>query len=100
MPPARSNPDVLDGVPGMVILQLPERRPAYGYVLVEKIREETGQVLTFGEGCVDPTLHRTGTAEAVAVRRAVAAGRDGDRPRRERRRSWTTCLGLSPCGAT
>lgn len=72
---ARSNPDFLNGVPEMVILQLVARRPMYGYELVEMIREETGQVLTFGEGCVYPILHRLEAEGLLSSHREPVGGR-------------------------
>jgi PadR family transcriptional regulator PadR len=58
MSQARSNPEFLNGVPEMLILQLLARKPMYGYELVQAIRDATDQVLTFGEGCIYPILHR------------------------------------------
>jgi PadR family transcriptional regulator, regulatory protein PadR len=75
MPRSRPNPDFLNGVPELVILQLLARRPMYGYELVEAIRDATDRVLTFGEGCVYPILHRLEAEGQVAGRREVANGR-------------------------
>ena len=54
----RSNPDFLNGVPELLILQLLQRKPMYGYELVQSIRRSTDDALRFGEGCVYPILHR------------------------------------------
>jgi PadR family transcriptional regulator PadR len=42
---------------------------------VEAIREETGRVLSFGEGCVYPVLHRLEAEGLLAGRREVVGGR-------------------------
>ncbi len=47
-----SNPDFLNGVPELLVLQLLARRPMYGYQLVRAIEQSTSQVLEFGEGCI------------------------------------------------
>jgi PadR family transcriptional regulator PadR len=72
---SRPNPDFLNGVPELVILQLLARKPMYGYELVEAIREATDEVLTFGEGCVYPVLHRLEASGQLSSRREVVGGR-------------------------
>jgi PadR family transcriptional regulator PadR len=71
----RSNPDFLNGVPELVILQLLSRKPMYGYELVQSIRDSTDQALSFGEGCVYPILHKLEKDGVLASRREVAGGR-------------------------
>ncbi len=72
---ARPNPDFLNGVPELVILQLLARRPMYGYELVQAIRDSTERTLTFGEGCVYPILHRLEAEGMLSGRREVVNGR-------------------------
>lgn len=72
---ARSNPDFLNGVPELLILQLLDRRPMYGYELVRAIEQSTSQVLEFGEGCIYPILHRLEADGLLASRRENVAGR-------------------------
>jgi PadR family transcriptional regulator PadR len=72
---ARSNPDFLNGVPELVILQLLARRPMYGYELVEAIRRSTDEELSFSEGCVYPVLHRLEAEGKLAAMREVVGGR-------------------------
>jgi PadR family transcriptional regulator PadR len=74
--PKGSNPDFLNGVPELVLLQLLARQPMYGYELVQAIRHTTGQRLDFGEGCVYPVLHRLERAGLLASRREQAGGRN------------------------
>ncbi|MCO6454498.1 MAG: helix-turn-helix transcriptional regulator [Pirellulaceae bacterium] len=62
----RTNPDFLNGVPELLILQLLDRRPQYGYELVKAIRTSSGEAFAFGEGCVYPLLHRL-EAEGLLV---------------------------------
>jgi PadR family transcriptional regulator PadR len=53
----QTNPDFLNGVPELVVLQLLSRRPMYGYELLRAIDHSSGEVLEFGEGCIYPILH-------------------------------------------
>lgn len=69
----RTNPDFLNGVPELLILQLLARRPQYGYELVKSIRGASGEAFTFGEGCVYPLLHRL-EAEGLLVSERRKAG--------------------------
>ena len=71
----RTNPDFLNGVPELVILQLLKRKPMYGYELVQTIEQVTGSTLQFGEGCVYPLLHKLEKQRVLASRREVASGR-------------------------
>src|SRR6476646_106267 len=71
----RTNPDFLNGVPEMLILELLSRRPMYGYELVQAIRAATNEGLEFGEGCVYPILHRLESQNLLASARASVGGR-------------------------
>jgi PadR family transcriptional regulator, regulatory protein PadR len=53
-----TNPDFLNGVPELLVLQLLARTPMHGYEVVRAIARETGEALSFGEGCIYPILHR------------------------------------------
>ncbi len=70
-----SNPDFLNGIPELLVLQLLVRRPMHGYELVRAIEQSTGQVLEFGEGCIYPVLHRLEKDEFLASRREIVSGR-------------------------
>lgn len=72
---ARKDNDFLNGVPELLILRLLGRQPMYGYELVQAIKLATGGVLTFGEGCVYPVLHRLEAEAVVAARREDVNGR-------------------------
>ena len=74
----KTNPDFLNGVPELLVLQLLARRPMYGYQLVRSIERSTGQVLEFGEGCIYPVLHRL---EADGHLAAKARNRPRPQPR-------------------
>ena len=67
--------DFLNGVPELLILRLVARQPMYGYEIVQAIRLSTDDVLSFGEGCVYPVLHRLEAEKAVASRREDVNGR-------------------------
>ncbi len=71
----RTNPDFLNGVPELVILELLSRRAMYGYELVQAIREQSGGELEFGEGCVYPLLHKLEERGLLASRRVDVGGR-------------------------
>ncbi|MBN1589962.1 MAG: helix-turn-helix transcriptional regulator [Pirellulales bacterium] len=72
----RTNPDYLNGVPELLILELLSRRPRYGYELVQAIREATGAELEFGEGCIYPILHRLETQGLLGSRHENVGGRN------------------------
>jgi PadR family transcriptional regulator, regulatory protein PadR len=70
-----TNPDFLNGVPELVVLELLSRRPMYGYELVQAIREESDGALAFGEGCIYPLLHKLEARGDLAARRMDVGGR-------------------------
>jgi len=53
-----TNPDFLNGVPELLILNLLDRTPMHGYEVVRAIARATGSQLAFGEGSIYPILHR------------------------------------------
>jgi PadR family transcriptional regulator PadR len=71
-----TNPDFLNGVPELLVLQLLARRSMYGYELVRAIVGASGAVLEFGEGCIYPILHRLESDGLLTSRRETVAGRD------------------------
>ena len=71
----RTNPDFLNGVPELVVLELLSRQPMYGYELVQAIQTETGGRLQFGEGCIYPLLHKLEKRGDLASRRIDVGGR-------------------------
>lgn len=71
----QTNPDFLNGVPELLVLQLLARRAMYGYELVRAIEQSSRQVLEFGEGCIYPLLHRLEKDRYLASRRETVAGR-------------------------
>ncbi|MBS0266589.1 MAG: PadR family transcriptional regulator [Planctomycetes bacterium] len=72
----RSNPDFLNGVPELLILQLLSTRAMYGYQIVQAIRLSTKGRLEFGEGCVYPILHRLEADGYITGQRETVAGRN------------------------
>lgn len=70
-----TNPDFLNGVPELVVLDLLSRRPMYGYELVQAIQAESGGTLAFGEGCIYPLLHKLEARGDLASRRMEVGGR-------------------------
>jgi PadR family transcriptional regulator PadR len=71
----RKDNDFLNGVPELLILRLVARQPMYGYEIVQAIRLSTDSVLSFGEGCVYPVLHRLEADGQLSSAREQVAGR-------------------------
>ena len=71
----RTNPNFLNGVPEMLVLQLLARQEMYGYELVKTIQDKTGEKLAFGEGCIYPLLHWLEENKQVISRRQEVDGR-------------------------
>jgi PadR family transcriptional regulator PadR len=71
----RKTNDYLNGVPELLLLRLLERRPMYGYQLVQSIKLATGDSLSFGEGCIYPVLHRLEADGHLSAAREQVAGR-------------------------
>lgn len=71
----KTNPDFINGVPELVVLDLLSRRAMYGYELVQAIRDESGGGLEFGEGCIYPLLHKLEDRGDLAARRVDVGGR-------------------------
>jgi PadR family transcriptional regulator PadR len=71
----RTNPDFLNGIPELLILQLLDRHPMHGYDLVQAIRDASGNQLEFGEGCIYPVLHRLEEQQLLSAKRELVNGR-------------------------
>jgi len=71
----KTNPSFLNGVPELLVLRLLSRREMYGYQIVEEIRLQTREALTFGEGCIYPYLHYLEAEKLVSSRRREVVGR-------------------------
>jgi PadR family transcriptional regulator PadR len=67
--------DYLNGIPELLLLRLLARQPMHGYELVQGIRLLTGGVLSFGEGCVYPVLHRLEAEGLIRGTREQVSGR-------------------------
>jgi PadR family transcriptional regulator PadR len=70
-----TNPDFLNGVPELVVLELLSRQPMYGYELVQAIQAASGGTLAFGEGCIYPLLHKLEARGDLVSRRMEVGGR-------------------------
>jgi PadR family transcriptional regulator PadR len=73
--PKQTNPDFLNGVPDLIVLQLLARRAMHGYELVRAIQNTRGEPLQFGEGCIYPILHRLEANGDLEGRREIVGGR-------------------------
>jgi PadR family transcriptional regulator PadR len=73
--PREPNPNFMAGVPELMILRLLQDREMYGYELVQAIRTESAEAISFGEGVVYPVLHSLEDEGAVTSRRKLVEGR-------------------------
>ena len=71
----RGNPDFMNGIPELLILQLLADREMYGYELVQSIREKTNQSINLSEGVVYPTLHALEIEGSLKSKRKAVGGR-------------------------
>lgn len=71
----KTNPDFLNGIPELLVLQLLDRQPMHGYDLVQSIRAASGSKLEFGEGCIYPVLHKLEQQRLLASKRELVGGR-------------------------
>ena len=65
----------MNGVPELLVLRLLRSGEMYGYEIVQAIREETGEVVSLGEGVVYPVLHALERSGAITSRRRAVDGR-------------------------
>lgn len=93
----KTNPDFLNGVPELLLLQLLLRRPMYGYEIVQAIHNASSGRLDFGEGCIYPVLHRLEAEGNLVSRKEERGGRTrivyrvtpaGKKRLQEARTSW------------
>lgn len=75
MPPRKTNPDFMTGVPELLILRLLSDREMYGYELVQAIETSTGEAIKVGEGVVYPILHALEEQGCLNARRKAVNGR-------------------------
>jgi PadR family transcriptional regulator PadR len=71
----RTNPNILKGIPELLVLELLSQHEMYGYEIVRAIQEKTREKLTFGEGCIYPLLHWLEETKLVSSRRKEVEGR-------------------------
>jgi PadR family transcriptional regulator, regulatory protein PadR len=71
----KTNPSFLNGIPELLVLRLLSAREMYGYQIVEEIRIQTGEALSFGEGCIYPYLHYLEAEKQVSSQRREVDGR-------------------------
>jgi PadR family transcriptional regulator PadR len=74
-PMKKTNPSFLNGVPELLVLRLLSGREMYGYQIVEEIRAQTREALSFGEGCIYPYLHHLEAEKYVTSQRREVDGR-------------------------
>ena len=70
-----SNPSFMNGVPELLVLRLLRKGEMYGYQIVQAIRDESGEVLSLGEGVVYPVLHALERSGAITSSRRTVNGR-------------------------
>lgn len=98
MPARETNPNFMNGVPELLILNLLRQEEMYGYQIVQTIRSRSGAAIAAGEGVVYPVLHSLERDGALRSRRKTVNGRSriyySVTPRGARRlahlsRAWT-----------
>ena len=72
---ATTNPSFMNGVPELLVLRLLRDREMYGYEIVQAIREQTGDIVSLGEGVVYPVLHALERSGAITSQRRPVNGR-------------------------
>jgi PadR family transcriptional regulator PadR len=72
----KTNPSFLNGIPELLVLRLLSHREMYGYEIVEQIRIQTREALSFGEGCIYPYLHYLESEKQVGSQRRTVDGRN------------------------
>ena len=70
-----TNPNFMNGVPELLILELLQQEEMYGYEIVQAIQSRTGAVIEVGEGVVYPVLHGLERDGALKSRRKTVNGR-------------------------
>ena len=94
----QTNPDFMNGVPELLILNELRNKEMYWYELARAIRDGTAGTLNFSEGVIYPTLHTLEVAGALKSRRKAVNGRsrvyyaltaDGSRRLKKLEGSWT-----------
>lgn len=69
------NPPFMAGVPELMVLRLVKDREMYGYEIVAALREQSGAVITAGEGVIYPLLHTLEKDGALKAVRKTVNGR-------------------------
>ena len=54
----QTNPDFLNGVPELVVLQLLSRRPMYGYEIAQELSQRSKGLFELGQGTLYPLLSK------------------------------------------
>jgi len=94
--------EVLRGHLDLLILATLEQEPAHGYLILERLRERSGDVFILAEGTLYPALHRLERAGLLASawspgdgrrRRVYRLTRRGRAELAERRSEWSRFSG-------
>ena len=98
----KTNPDFLNGIPEMLVLQILSRTPMHGYAVVQAIKLRSNQQLQFGESSIYPVLHRLETEGMLKIKRETVRGRErviyhvtrkGIARLKESRSTWESIVG-------
>lgn len=97
MSPENLSPENLKGHLDMLLLSALDGRPAHGYAVLERLREQSRGTFDLPEGTIYPALHRLEAGGLLASRWSEASGRrrrvyqltpKGRRSFEKRRREW------------
>ncbi len=70
-----TNPDFLNGIPELLILQQLSHQSMHGYQLVERLELAGNEVIKFGEGSIYPVLHKLVKKKLLKSTREKVNGR-------------------------
>lgn len=70
------NPDFMNGIPELLVLELLSREEMYGYEIMKRIRNLSDEKISFSEGCIYPLLHRLEEQGLIDSRSEKVEGRE------------------------
>lgn len=74
------NPELLRGNLELIVLSILEKRPLYGFAIIQEAKDRTGGYFDFKEGSLYPALHRM-ESDGLLAGQSGEVGRNG-KPRK------------------
>lgn len=72
----QTNPNFLNGIPELLVLEILSQEELYGYELVKKIKASSQGIFSFEEGCIYPVLHALEKKGYLKSRKMPINGRE------------------------